>query len=200
MASHSHWPGVLKKRANWKKVLRIRDILVRYRSGSKDPYRYLWLTDPYPRIRILLFSPVTFKTATKKIKFFLLLPTFLKGHFHRFSKIKSHKEVTKQYCRNQGFFLFFCWMIEEAGSGCVPLTNGSGSVRPENIRIRICNTGRNLSLLTQKLAYQYRGCLLRHEVLLSVDFFLNILMHWGHSLMTNRWFVSNRPFFFTFSL
>ncbi len=43
--------------------------------------------------RILLFSSVTFKTSTKS--FFAYY--FLKIHFHHFSKIKSHKEGTKQY-------------------------------------------------------------------------------------------------------
>ncbi len=42
-------------------VFRIRDILVRYGSGSSDPY--LWLTDP--DAKPLLFSSVTFKTLTK---------------------------------------------------------------------------------------------------------------------------------------
>jgi hypothetical protein len=35
---------------------------------------------------------------------------------------------------NQGFTYNFCVMIE--GSGSVPLTYGSGSWRPKNIRIR----------------------------------------------------------------
>jgi hypothetical protein len=33
------------------------------------------------------------------------------------------------------FSNYFCWMIE--GSGSVPLTNGSGSGRPKNLRIQI---------------------------------------------------------------
>jgi hypothetical protein len=33
-------------------------------------------------------------------------------------------------------------MIEGSGSGSMPLTNGSGSMRPKNIRIR--NTGKTL--------------------------------------------------------
>jgi hypothetical protein len=41
------------------------------------------------------------------------------------SKMKSHKEVTKQYPgKNQCFSYYFCLMIE--GSGSVPLTNRSG--------------------------------------------------------------------------
>ncbi len=87
-------------------------------------------TAPHP----LLFSSATFKTATKKnfflLSFFLLLS---EGAFHHFSKIKSQKEVTKQYVgRNQDFSSYFCLKIE--GSGSKPLTNGSG--RPKNIRIR----------------------------------------------------------------
>jgi hypothetical protein len=37
------------------------------------------------------------------------------------------------------FSYYFRLMIEKSGS--VPLTNGSGSRRPKNIRIRIHNTG-----------------------------------------------------------
>ncbi len=71
-----------------------------YGSRSGDPY--FWITDPdliRLRIRILLFSLVTFKVATKIIffsKFYCLLPYFLKLHLHNFSKIKSHKKATKQ--------------------------------------------------------------------------------------------------------
>jgi hypothetical protein len=47
-------------------------------------------------------------------------------------KVRSQNE--SQISRNQGFFYFICMMIE--GSGCLPLTNGSGSGsrRPKNIR------------------------------------------------------------------
>jgi hypothetical protein len=48
-----------------------------------------------------------------------------------FIKIKRKKS---QNSRNQGFFYYFCLMI--VGSGSMPLTNGSGSRRPKNIRIR----------------------------------------------------------------
>jgi hypothetical protein len=45
---------------------------------------------------------------------------------------------------NQGFSYYFCMMIEESGSGSIPLTSGSasGTWRPKNIwiRIRIRNT------------------------------------------------------------
>jgi hypothetical protein len=41
---------------------------------------------------------------------------------------------------NPGFPSYFCLMIEGSGAGPVPLTNGSGSRRPKNIRIRIRNT------------------------------------------------------------
>ncbi len=53
---------------------------------------------------------------------------FLKLHLHHFSKIKSHKEVAKQY--ESGFSYNFCLMKE--GSGSVPHTNGSGSGKPKN--------------------------------------------------------------------
>ncbi len=94
------------------------------------------------RIRILLFSSLTFKTPTKN-NFFPSFSAFyfLKVHLHNFSKIKSHKEVKNS--RNQGFSYNFCFMIEGSGSGAVPLTSGSGSRRPKNIRIqiRVRNTG-----------------------------------------------------------
>ncbi len=52
---------------------------------------------------------------------------FLKVHLHNFSKIKGQKE--SQNSRNQGFFYYFCMMIEGSwvGSGSIPLTIGSGS-------------------------------------------------------------------------
>jgi hypothetical protein len=40
-----------------------------------------------------------------------------------------------QNSRNQGFSYYFCLVIEGSGAGTVPLTNGSGSRRPKNIRI-----------------------------------------------------------------
>ncbi len=70
---------------------------------------------------------------------------FLKLHLHNFSKIKNHKEVTKQW--NQGFSYYFCLMIKRSGS--IPRTKGSGSGSGEaqniqNIRIlQIRNTGFN---------------------------------------------------------
>jgi hypothetical protein len=67
---------------------------------------------------------------------------FLKLHLHHFSRIKCRKEVTKQ--EYQGFSYYFFLIIE--GSGSVPSTNGSGSRRPKNIRIR--NTGCNTGLYT----------------------------------------------------
>jgi hypothetical protein len=66
---------------------------------------------------------------------------FLKVSLYHFLKIKSHKDVTKQYGRNQCFSYFYCLMIEGMGSGfvpiegmgsgLVPLTKGSGSRRPK---------------------------------------------------------------------
>ncbi len=42
--------------------------------------------------------------------------------------------MKSQNGRNQGFPYYFCLMTE--GSGAVPLTNGSRSGRPKNVRIR----------------------------------------------------------------
>jgi hypothetical protein len=79
------------------------------------------------------------------LKLFIFLFTFfvfyfLKLHLHNFSKMKSHKEVTKQR-----FFLLvlrFCLMIVKSGVGSIPRANGSG--RPKDIlileiRIRLRN-------------------------------------------------------------
>ncbi len=70
-----------------------------------------------------------------------------KNLLHNFSKIKSHKEVTKQ--KELKFFLLFLLddTVERYGSvsGSVSLTTGSGSGRPKNIwilriQIQIRNT------------------------------------------------------------
>ncbi len=69
-------------------------------------------------------------------QFFCLL--LFEGTCTSFSKIKSQKEVTKQ----KVFLTFFCFVIEGsksgAGSGSIPLTDGSGcgSRRPKNMWIR----------------------------------------------------------------
>ncbi len=117
-------------------VLRIHDILVWIRirirgsmhlnNGSGSSYFRHW--------------PSIGQQKTNKKKVFLLF-TFRRVHLHHFSKI-SQKEVTNS--RNQGFSYYFCLMIE--GTGSMTLTNGSGSRRPKNIRIRririrIRNTG-----------------------------------------------------------
>ena len=52
---------------------------------------------------------------------------------HHFSKIKVIKK--SQNSRNQGFSYYICLMLEGSRSRSVPLTNGSGSRRPKNIRI-----------------------------------------------------------------
>ncbi len=75
-----------------------------------------------------------------KLSFFAYY--FLKVHLHHFSKIKSHKEVSKQLGREGGgvqdFSYYYCLMVKRFGSG--PLTKASGSGRPKNLRIRIRNT------------------------------------------------------------
>ncbi len=69
-------------------VLWIREILAR-----------IWIraSDQWVRIRILLFSILTFKTPTKN-DFFLIFSAYYFGmvHLHHSSKIKIHKEVTKR--------------------------------------------------------------------------------------------------------
>ncbi len=57
---------------------------------------------------------------------------FLKVQLHHFSKIKFLKK--SQSSRNKVFFYYFYLLME--GYGSVSLTNGSGSGRPKNLRIR----------------------------------------------------------------
>ncbi len=92
------------------------------------------------RIRILLFSSLTFKMPTKNefLKKSFSAQYFLKVLLQHFSKIKVKKK--SQNCINQGFSYYFCLMIEGSGSGSIPLTNGSGSMRPKNMWIRIRDT------------------------------------------------------------
>jgi hypothetical protein len=81
-------------------------------------------SDLWIRIRILLFSSLTFKIATKNNCFWRSLSAynFFKVHLLHFSKIKSQKEVTKQW--ESRFFILFCLVT---GAGSITLTNGSGS-------------------------------------------------------------------------
>ncbi len=121
-----------KKRLLLQAVLQIRDILAQIRI-----YRSVPLSNR-SRLGSCYFRWVTFKMITKN-NFFSTLSFFafyfLKLHLHHFSMIKSHKDVTKQY--KSRLFFIFCLSME--GSGCGA---GSGSRRPENIRIIwIRNTG-----------------------------------------------------------
>ncbi len=97
-----------------------------YGSGSADPC--LWLMDPDPAIFV-----IERQNANKKLFcLFLFEGTFTS--FFRDKKSKSHKTVGIKVA------YYFCLMNERSGSGSrtgsVPLTNGSGTRRPENIRIR----------------------------------------------------------------
>jgi hypothetical protein len=95
-------------------------------------------TDPDPA-----FFVIDLQDANKKQLLFKHFYAYycLKVHLHKFPKIKSQKES-----QNQAFSYYFCMIAEGSGSGSIPLTNGSGSGRPQNmwirwIRIRIRNTG-----------------------------------------------------------
>ncbi len=99
-------------------------------TGSADPC--LWPMDPDPDP--VYFRPWPLRRQQKTIFFCLLPGTFWRyGHYIIFLRWKVPKK--SQYSKNQGFSYYFCLMIE--GSGSVPLTNGSGSRRPKDIRIRI---------------------------------------------------------------
>jgi hypothetical protein len=72
--------------------------------------------------------------ANKKVFFYKSFSAyyFLKGHILNFSNIKVKKK--SQSSKNQGFFYYFCLVIE--GSESITLANGFGSERLKNIRIR----------------------------------------------------------------
>ncbi len=80
------------------------------RSGSKDLHH--WLTDPDPALFVR-----DLKIPTNFLVFFKFFVYYFLVHLHHFSKVKSHKDVTK--IRNQGFSYYFCLMMEGAGSGSV---------------------------------------------------------------------------------
>ncbi len=115
-------------------------------TGTWYSMPVLWIrwhfgTDPNPRIsafdhwirsrlRVLLFSSFSFKTPTKNY-FFLGFSDhyFLKVTLNHSSKIKNHIEVAKQY--ESWFSTLFLLDDRRSESGSVPLTNGSGSRRPQ---------------------------------------------------------------------
>ncbi len=105
----------------------IRDILVR-----------IWL-------RILLFSSVTFKKKTKSFYAY----SFLKVHLHHSSKIKSHKEVTKQYTSR--FSSFFCLFMAGTGSGTLMET------RVDTCVVSFLHSQKELMLQAPKNIYKHRN-------------------------------------------
>ncbi len=88
-------------------------------SGSADPC--LWLMDPDPPIFVIDFQDANKKLIFKK-RFSAYY--FLKVHIHHFSKIKSPKEVTKQY-ESRFFLTIFAWWQKDPGG---PKTCGSGTL------------------------------------------------------------------------
>ncbi len=95
-----------------------------------DPDPCLWLTDPDLDTAIFVTGLLSF------FAYYLFKASFFK---HK----KSYR--SKKNSRNQVFSYYFFLMIEGAGAGSVPLANGSGSWRHENIRIRIRNTDKKYS-------------------------------------------------------
>ncbi len=128
--------GVLKcgGRTEWGGI-RIR---IRIRNPVVDPDPAM---DPDPAIFVINLYDANKNLFFSKC-FWLLL---FEGKFTYFSKIKSQK--LSKSSKNQVFFLLFLLgdrrirIGSRAGSGSIPLTNGSGSRRPKNkwIRIRIRN-------------------------------------------------------------
>jgi hypothetical protein len=81
-----------------------------YAFGLCIPPRGIRASDQWIRIRlrILIFSSLTFKTPPKN-NFFLSFYAyyFRKVRLHHFSHIKSNKEVTKHYLGINVFLTFF---------------------------------------------------------------------------------------------
>jgi hypothetical protein len=92
-------------------------------------------SDPDPSIFIIDLQD----TTNNELKKFFCIVLF-EGTFTSFSKIKVKKK--SQNCRHQGLFNYFCLVIEGPGSGSIPLTNESGSMRTKNMWIRIRNTAK----------------------------------------------------------
>ncbi len=123
-----------------KRVLRIRDILIRIRILTSGYWIRIRIRIRI-RPQILVFSSVTFKMTISKKNFQIFCLFLFEATFTSFFKDKKSKRSHKTV-GNQCFSYYFCLMME----GSVPLTNGSGSGRPKNIwilRIRIRNTGGN---------------------------------------------------------
>ncbi len=112
-------------------ALRIHGILVRIRI--RDPY--LWLTDLDPAISISDLQDGNEKFVFPNSFRFLLFDATYTSFFKYKKSLRSHETVGNKA------FLLFCLIME--GSGSEPRTtgSGSGSRRPENIRIRVRNTG-----------------------------------------------------------
>ncbi len=104
-----------------------------YGSGSGSATPYLWLTDLDTDQEPAIFVS---DLQSGNVKFYFCLLLF-GGTFASFFKDKK-----SQNSRNEGFYSYFCLIIEGSGSGSTPRINGSGSGsrRSKNIRIRICNT------------------------------------------------------------
>ncbi len=122
-----------------------------YFSVDPDPDPRSHAFDLWIRIRILLFSSLTFKTPTKNLFWnrFSCLLLKLEGIFTSFIKLKRQKKNSTK-SMNRGFSCYFCLIMK--GSRSVPLSNGSGSgtrrpkkIRILRLRIRNRNTGRNVS-------------------------------------------------------
>jgi hypothetical protein len=117
--------------------MRIHDILIRIRIRGSIPLTNGSGSRSWIRGVPAILS-LTFKMSTKTNFFRFSAYFFLKVHctFTSFFKV---------------FLTICCLMIEGAvsvsqrygfGAGSVPLTNGSGSWRPKNTQIRICNTAK----------------------------------------------------------
>jgi hypothetical protein len=88
----------------WISVLHL-DTFVGPLHFGMDPNSRIRASDQWIRIRIMLFSSLTFKTPTKNYCQIFSAFYFLKVHLHHFSKVKIHKEVKNG--RNQGFSYYF---------------------------------------------------------------------------------------------
>ncbi len=111
--------------------------IFRHNYKQCSGYVTFWPTDPdsAPDPALLTFKKPQQQQHQSIFRGFLAY-YFLKVHLHHSSQINSQKN--SQNSINQGVSYCFCLMMR--GTGSVPLTNGSGSRRPKNLRIRIQNT------------------------------------------------------------
>jgi hypothetical protein len=135
-----------------KPVLRIPDIMVRIRIRGSVP-----LTNRSGSCYFRQWPSRWRQTKNSNLFCFLLFEAPLTSVFKEKSR---HKE--SQNSRNQGFYYFFCLMIEWSGSGSVYRTNGSRSGRPKNIQIDLQHWPKHTRYLFWKSIFPHSAACSEH--------------------------------------